>query len=122
MKAGGCSEIADREEPRRGTVGAPPNVTIDAPASTLTWAVGDVVNVAAHATDDVDGNLPSSAFTWSVLIEHCPSSCHEHQLTTFTGATGSFPAPDHDYPTWLHLTALDCDASLLKVHAKSSGL
>jgi uncharacterized repeat protein (TIGR01451 family) len=42
-------------------------------------------------------------------MHHCPSDCHAHQITTMTGTSGSFTAPDHDYPAHLELqlTATD---------------
>ena len=48
--------------------------------------------------------MPASALTWDVILEHCPDSCHEHSVQTFDGvASGSFPAPDHEYPSYLRL-------------------
>ena len=43
-------------------------------------------------------------------MHHCPSNCHTHAVQTFSGvASGSFAAPDHEYPSWLELrlTATD---------------
>jgi glucose/arabinose dehydrogenase len=95
------------------TVGAgntPPTPVIDTPSSSLTWAVGDTINFSGHATDTQDGTLPPSALTWRIILHHgaCPS-CHDHQVQTSTGASGSFSAPDHDYPSSLEiqLTATD---------------
>jgi glucose/arabinose dehydrogenase len=95
------------------TVGAgntAPTPVIDTPASSLTWAVGDTINFAGHATDAQDGTLPASALTWQVILNHCTTGCHTHGVQTFTGAaSGSFAAPDHDYPSSLEirLTARD---------------
>ena len=37
-------------------------------------------------------------------MEHCPSDCHEHTITSIAGVeSGSFVAPDHDYPSHLRL-------------------
>ena len=88
----------------------PPVPTITTPLSTLTWKVGDTINFSGSATDSQDGQLPASALSWVVLIHHCPSNCHLHTYQTFTGvASGSFPAPDHEYPSFLEiqLTATD---------------
>jgi hypothetical protein len=42
---------------------------------------------------------------------HCPSNCHEHVLGTVgTGKTGSFVAPDHEYPSSLQLTLTATDS------------
>src|SRR5262249_50064363 len=44
-------------------------------------------------------------------IHHCttPQTCHTHNVQTFSGTSGSFNAPDHDYPSFLELqlTATD---------------
>ncbi len=51
-----------------------------------------------------DGPLPDSALTWTLILHHCPSNCHTHIVQSFPGtASGSFPAPDHDYPSYLEL-------------------
>ena len=84
---------------------------IDTPTAGTTWKVGDVINFSGHATDAQSGTLGASALTWSLVLQHCPSStCHEHPLQTFSGtASGSFVAPDHEYPSHLELrlTATD---------------
>jgi PKD repeat protein len=90
----------------------PPTAVIDTPAAGTTWKVGDVITFSGAATDPQQGTLPASALTWSLVLEHgdCASSCHEHPLQTFTGtASGSFAAPDHEYPSHLELrlTATD---------------
>jgi glucose/arabinose dehydrogenase len=102
------------------TVGTPPSnpppsstsptAFISTPAAGTTWKVNDVIQFAGSATDSQGRPLPASALSWSVVLQHCPSTCHPHQLQTFTGvASGSFPAPDHEYPSYLefHLTATD---------------
>ncbi|HEY9377223.1 MAG TPA: PQQ-dependent sugar dehydrogenase [Jiangellaceae bacterium] len=89
---------------------APPDATIDSPAASTTWRVGDTITFSGHAVDDQDGSLPASALSWSLILHHCPSTCHEHPLQTFTGtSSGSFVAPDHEYPAHLELrlTATD---------------
>jgi glucose/arabinose dehydrogenase len=95
------------------TVGAgntAPTAVIDSPSSSLTWAVGDTINFSGHATDTQDGALPASALTWDLIIHHCTTGCHTHVVQTISGfASGSFSAPDHDYPSYLEirLTAKD---------------
>jgi glucose/arabinose dehydrogenase/PKD repeat protein len=89
-----------------------PVAVIDSPASSLTWKVGDTITFSGHATDVQDGNLPAPALTWSLIMHHCftPTDCHTHLIQTFPGAaSGSFAAPDHEYPCWLELqlTATD---------------
>ena len=53
---------------------------------------------------------PASALTWQLILHHCPSNCHTHEIQSFSGvAGGSFTAPDHEYPSYLELrlTATD---------------
>jgi glucose/arabinose dehydrogenase/PKD repeat protein len=81
-----------------------PTATITAPAAGTTWQVGSVVNFSGRATDTQDGTLPASALTWELILHHCPSNCHTHPLQSWTGvASGSFTAPDHEYPSHLEL-------------------
>ncbi len=87
-----------------------PTATILAPASSFAWKVGDTIAFAGVGSDPQDGELPPSALDWEVVIHHCPSNCHEHTYQTFSGvASGSFAAPDHEYPMFLEvrLTAED---------------
>jgi len=89
-----------------------PVPVIDSPPSTLLWTVGQTIAFSGHATDAQDGTLPASALSWQLTLQHCPSNCHTHQLQTFTGvASGSFAAPDHDYPSYLELTLTATDSS-----------
>jgi hypothetical protein len=86
------------------TTNNPPTPTISAPLATTTWKVADVIAFAGGATDPEDGTLPASALTWSVILHHCPSTCHTHLIQTFSGvASGSFTVPDHDYPSYLEI-------------------
>ena len=81
-----------------------PEPSIDAPSASLTWSVGDDIAFAGSATDLQDGVLPASRFLWTLVMEHCPSSCHSHVITTIPNVTsGSFDAPNHDYPSHLRL-------------------
>ena len=96
-----------------------PTAVIDSPAQAACafanpcWAVGDTINFSGHATDPQQGTLPASDLTWDVILHHCPTdinSCHTHHIQTFSGvSSGSFSAPDHDYPSYLEiqLTATD---------------
>ncbi|MFT7839297.1 PQQ-dependent sugar dehydrogenase [Saccharothrix sp. BKS2] len=100
------------------TVGAPvsqdPVPVIDTPTSPLNWVVGQNVPFTGHATDPQDGALPASALSWRLSIQHCASSgsCHEHVVQNWSGvASGSFIAPDHEYPSYLDLTLTATDSS-----------
>lgn len=89
----------------------PPVLSITAPAGTLTWRVGDTIHVSGTATDAQDGDL-SASIAWNVNIQHCPpgGGCHTHPLVNFIGASGDIVAPDHDAPTYLHITASVTDS------------
>jgi len=90
---------------------SPPVPVISAPTSALTWKVGDLINFSGSATDAQDGTLPPSALNWSLVLQHCPSNCHTHQLQTWPGVgSGSFNAPDHEYPSYLELTLTAMDS------------
>jgi len=90
-----------------------PSATITSPAAGTLWKVGDVISFSGSGTDPIDGQLPPSALTWTLILHHCPTdigSCHTHDLQSWTGiSTGSFTAPDHEYPAYLELqlTATD---------------
>ena len=63
-----------------------------------------MINFSGSGTDPQDGTLPASALSWSLILHHCPSNCHSHPLQDFVGvASGSFTAPDHEYPSSLEL-------------------
>jgi glucose/arabinose dehydrogenase len=88
----------------------PPVPVISTPPAGTTWKVGDLINFSGSASDAQDGTLPASALSWTLTIEHCPSNCHTHVIQTYDGvASGSFTAPDHEYPSYLQLklTATD---------------
>jgi glucose/arabinose dehydrogenase len=94
------------------TVGnTPPTATINAPSDSLTWRVGDVIAFSGSGTDPQDGTLPASALSWSLILNHCPSNCHAHPLQDFVGvSSGSFTAPDHEYPSNLELVLTVADS------------
>ncbi|BAL87960.1 hypothetical protein AMIS_27400 [Actinoplanes missouriensis 431] len=84
-----------------------PTATIDTPAVGTTWKVGDTIGFTGHATDPQQGTLPASRLDWNLVMHHCsaPDTCHEHAIRSWTGvASGSFEAPDHEYPSYLELT------------------
>ncbi|HEY6891606.1 MAG TPA: LamG-like jellyroll fold domain-containing protein [Solirubrobacter sp.] len=92
------------------TVGVPPAVTIDAPTAATTWAVGDEIAFS--------GRAGAGTLTWAMNLRHCSridaTQCHTHALETSTRDSGSFIAPDHDYPSYLELTATATDADGLR--------
>ena len=81
-----------------------PTALIDTPTGNATWEVGDVISFSGSGADAEDGGLPPSAHSWELIMQHCPSACHEHPLQTFPEVVrGSFAAPDHEYPSHLEL-------------------
>jgi glucose/arabinose dehydrogenase len=89
-----------------------PVVTITAPDPSLKWKVGDSIAFAGGATDQQNGTLDPSRLSWDIILHHCftPDDCHIHDITTIPGVdSGSFIAPDHEYPSYLELrlTATD---------------
>jgi glucose/arabinose dehydrogenase len=94
----------------------PPTASIDSPGPSFQWAVNQPIAFSGSATDPEDGVLPSTALDWAVVLHHCTATdaCHTHPLQGFQDtASGSFPAPDHDYPSYLELvlTATDSDGN-----------
>ena len=94
--------------------GDPPVPVIDSPSAALTWATGDTIAYAGHATDGQGNALPASALSWQLNVRHCgridPTSCHTHFGNVVSGAaSGTFVAPNHDWPAHLELilTATD---------------
>ena len=82
----------------------PPTATILTPSTGLTWKVGDTINFSGSAVDDQDGALGPAALSWTITLQHCPSNCHPHNVTSVDGAAGgSFVTPDHEYPSYLEL-------------------
>jgi glucose/arabinose dehydrogenase/PKD repeat protein len=94
-------------------VGDPPSATIDAPTATTKWNVGEALPFSGQASDADDGALPPAALTWSFIQHHCytVTDCHTHLIQEVEGESGSFVAPDHEYPAKLEfkLTATDSD-------------
>ncbi|HEY8170661.1 MAG TPA: PQQ-dependent sugar dehydrogenase [Candidatus Limnocylindria bacterium] len=81
-----------------------PTAFIDTPSESLRWSVGQQISFSGHATDP-DGAVPTGNMTWQLIMHHCSASdCHEHPIKTFSGqASGTFAAPDHEYPSHLSL-------------------
>ncbi len=85
---------------------SPPTVTITSPPSGATWAVGDLINFAGQAQDSQGQLLPPAALSWDIILHHCyeEAECHTHPVTSLPGvASGSFDAPDHEFPSFLEL-------------------
>jgi cysteine-rich repeat protein len=100
-----------------------PVPTISSPQAGLSWSNGDVINFAGGASDAEDGSLGGSSLSWQLVMRHCasepipgtPEDCHDHPIQTFSGASGSFVAPDHTYYSYLLLRLTATDAAGLAV-------
>ncbi len=91
------------------TVGGVPVATIEEPSSTTTWAVGDTIAFAGSARTSSGAALPASRLSWTLSLRHCSRTdanvCHTHAIQDYAGvASGSFVAPDHEYPSHLLLS------------------
>jgi PKD repeat protein len=96
-------------------VNTAPSATISSPSASSRWKVGDTVNFSGSATDAEEGQLAAARLSWGLDLVHCaisnPDSCHTHHIQDFTGvASGSFTAPDHEYPSHLRLTLTATDS------------
>ena len=94
----------------------PPELTITSPSPSTTWAVGSTISFSGSATDNKGNPIPPSGLSWSVVLHHgiCPL-CHDHPLQTFSGvSSGSFVAPDHEYPASLEIFLTATDSTGLK--------
>jgi glucose/arabinose dehydrogenase len=102
----------DAEQVIRATGNTPPTPVIAAPSASLQWRVGDVINFSGSANDAQEGAVPASRLSWAIILHHCPSNCHQHALQSFVGvASGSFAAPDHEYPAHLELRLTATDST-----------
>jgi glucose/arabinose dehydrogenase len=89
----------------------PPQPKIAHPDTSFKWSVGELVEFQGGAADEQDGPLSSTSLDWSTRLFHCPGSgCHAHPLEAFPAlAAGSFPAPDHEFPSYIELTLTATD-------------
>jgi len=89
---------------------SPPQPQIGAPGPAFEWSVGEGVAFSGSASDAEEGSLPAADLYWKTRLYHCPAACHAHPLQVYPSvASGSFIAPDHDYPSHIEisLTATD---------------
>ena len=108
----GAQDVSDPVTITAGS--SAPTAFIDQPTPSFTWRAGDVIAFAGHGTDPEDGTIPASGSRWDVTLQHCssPGNCHSHFVQSFPGvASGSFSAPDHEYPSYLELKLTVTDSS-----------
>ncbi|HWO83781.1 MAG TPA: PQQ-dependent sugar dehydrogenase [Solirubrobacterales bacterium] len=82
----------------------PPAVEIEAPTPDLTWGLGEQIHYQASATDP-DGESLGSGLTphWEFTIQHCPSACHLHPLSSSDSASGTVTAESDGFPSKFRL-------------------
>jgi len=72
----------------------PPTATINSPAVGATYAGGNTISFSGLGTDPEQGNLPASAYTWSVVFHH---DTHTHPGPSVSvasnGLSGTFVIP-----------------------------
>jgi len=90
---------------------AKPVPVITTPSAGTTWSVGEEITFSGTATDE---DSPPAELSWALRIQHCYTldSCHTHYIKEWDDtSSGSFNAPDHEYPSYLELvlTATDAD-------------
>ncbi|MEA2136290.1 MAG: hypothetical protein QOC68_4199 [Solirubrobacteraceae bacterium] len=96
------------------SAGSPPVPTMSAPAAGTTWKVGDSISFAGSAVDDNGAAVPASGLAWRLDLVQCGQSggaCQTSLVQTATGvASGSFVAPQAQYPAYLELRLTATDA------------
>jgi glucose/arabinose dehydrogenase len=93
---------------------AAPSPSIDTPAPSTTWAVGEPVTFSGRAFDPQEGDLPDSSMTWRLVLHDC-GGCAPRTLQTWQGTrTGSFTPPPAGPDAYLELelSAIDSQGSI----------
>jgi glucose/arabinose dehydrogenase/regulation of enolase protein 1 (concanavalin A-like superfamily) len=90
---------------------AAPTASITSPATGTLYRGGQVINFSGTATDPEDGNLPASAFSWSVVFHHA-DHVHDGPPIAVGVASGSYTIPNSGETAAnvfyrLHLTVTD---------------
>jgi len=92
-----------------------PAAVITTPLSNATWTANGTVGFSGGATRADGSAVPASALTWSIILHHCsaPTVCHTHPITDIVGVgSGSFAAPDHEFPSYLELKLAATDGGV----------
>jgi glucose/arabinose dehydrogenase len=106
-----------------------PTAIIDAPLDTETWAAGDAIEFAGHATDPEDGTIPGTSLTWWAELHH---DTHSHPfMAVQAGASGSVTLPttgETSDNVWyrFYLRAVDAagqaDTSYVEIYPRKASL
>jgi glucose/arabinose dehydrogenase len=74
-----------------------PSASIDAPPAGTMYSAGEMIGFSGSASDDEDGVLPASAFTWQVVLVHAG---HTHPffgpVSGVTGGSVTIPTTGHE--------------------------
>ncbi|HEX2393511.1 MAG TPA: PQQ-dependent sugar dehydrogenase [Solirubrobacterales bacterium] len=101
---------------------APPAAEILTPEGNLEWHVGQTIEFSGRAKDAEGASLRYTHLYWDARLLHCPfgpTECHAHPLQLFPAVeSGSFLAPDHDYPSYVELVLTATDSRGLAGTAK----
>ncbi|MFC4854714.1 PQQ-dependent sugar dehydrogenase [Actinophytocola glycyrrhizae] len=86
-----------------------PALTVAAPDPARTFAVGDLIEAQATATDPEDGQLP---VRWAIQIVHCgsPAECHQHPGARQEGPRFHLAFEGHPGDSRLEVTAVATDS------------
>jgi glucose/arabinose dehydrogenase len=94
------------------TVGTPPAATISTPAAGAKYSAGNIISFSGTATDAQDGDMPASAFRWTVMFHH---NTHTHPFKEFSGVkSGSFAIPttgETESDVWYRIQLTVTDSS-----------
>ncbi|MFT3788021.1 MAG: PQQ-dependent sugar dehydrogenase [Tepidisphaeraceae bacterium] len=112
---GGATSVASLQVLPGATAPVP---VITTPIVGFTWQTGQTISLSGSATDAEDGTIPAANLKWDITLVHAndidPTNYHLHDITGFTGASGTFVAPDHEWPNWLQISLTATDSTGLK--------
>jgi hypothetical protein len=119
--------LSDTETVTIAVSSHPPTASIVAPADGSLYRGGQTVQLQGEAADREDGELPASAYRWTVRLHH---GNHVHPAGTFTGVVNpSFTAlTNHDADSYyeVRLTVSDSDGltatSTIELRPETVGL
>jgi glucose/arabinose dehydrogenase len=83
----------------------PPTVEIKAPTPDVSWGLGEQIHYEAIASDPDGDSLGAHTLTphWEFSVQHCPSACHLHPLTSSDTASGTTTAESDGFPSKFRL-------------------
>ena len=98
-----------------------PVITITSPAPTTTWKVDDTIRFSGSATDAPGAPIPAGGLTWEIHLRTATGRAGPATRTRCRASAawraGSFPAPDHEFPSYLEIELTARDARGLSATA-----